>query len=158
MALLNLWHGRQAKKVPLNMRKMYGFTPTGKWRLRNVASTLCARWDIFQLPCMQFHPGLWSRFIHFAVSNESLADSEDSDQAVHPRSLPSGPSLSNMSEDTFSYGWQIYGWFFKLFSLISWYLNIHCAFIYFMLFREREREREGGGRERESFYYTELIT
>ena len=27
MALLNLWHGRQAKKVPSNMRKIYGFTP-----------------------------------------------------------------------------------------------------------------------------------
>ena len=42
----------------------------------------------------------------------------------------------------FRMAWQIYGWFFKLFSLISWYLNIQCVFIYFMLLRERERETE----------------
>ena len=41
-----------SEKVSLNMRKMCGFTQAGNWRLRNVASTLCARWDLFQLPCM----------------------------------------------------------------------------------------------------------
>ena len=138
MALLNLWHGASNKKVPLNMLKMCGFTPRGKRRLRNVASTLCARRDIFQLPCMQSHPGLWSRFIHFAVSNESVSRqwrpwsgcaSTQSDQGLHcPR-----PTHFRMA-------WQIYGWFFKLFSLISWFLNIvHCVvFIYFMLLKERE--------------------
>ena len=140
MAMLNLWHGRQAKKVSLNMRKMYGFTPTGKRRLRNVASTLCARWDIFQLPCMQSHPGLWSRFIHFAVSNESAS------RQWRPWSGCASAQFAIWTfavhiclRTRFRMAWQIYGWFFKLFSLISWYLNIHCVFIYFYAV-ERERE------------------
>ena len=62
--------------------------------LRNVASTLCARWDIFQLPCIQSLPtfDLDSYILQYPKS--LLTDSEDPDQAVHPRSLPSGPSLS----------------------------------------------------------------
>ena len=76
------------------MRKMYGFTPTGKRRLRNVASTLCARCDIFQLPSSSLIGAfdLDSYILQYPMS--LLADSEDPDQAVHPRSLPSGPSLS----------------------------------------------------------------
>ena len=144
MALLNLWHGRQAKEVLLNMHKMYGFTPTGKWRLRNVLSTLCVRCDIFQLPCMQFHPGLWSRFIHFAASNESVS------RQWRPWSGCASVQFAIWTfgvhiclRTRFRMAWQIYGWFFKLFSLISWYLNIHCVFIYFYAVeRERERERE----------------
>ena len=92
MALLNLWHGRQAKKVSLNMRKLYGFTPTGKRRLRNVASTLCARLDSCPACSLIRAFDLDSYILQYPMS--LLAGSEDPDQAVHPRSLPSGPSLS----------------------------------------------------------------
>ena len=96
---------------------------------------------------MQSHPNLWSRFVHFAASNESVS------RQWRPWSGCASAQFAIWAfavhiclRTRFRMAWQIYGWFFKLFSLISWYLNIHCVFIYFMRERKRERERE---RERE---------
>ena len=41
----------------------------------------------------------------------------------------------------FRMAWNIYGWFFKLFSLTNRFLNIHCV-LYTLCCLERERERD----------------
>ena len=87
-------HGRQAKKVPLNMLKIYGFTP----RVNDVLGTshprcVPAGTSSSCLACSLIRAfDLNSYILQYPMS--LLADSEDPDQPVHPRSLPSGPSLS----------------------------------------------------------------
>ena len=89
-----------SEKVSLNMHKISRFTPAGKQHHRKVASTLCARWDIFQLPCMQSHLGLWSRIVHFALSNESVSRQRRPWSGYAFTQSDLGLRCPHMSEDT----------------------------------------------------------
>ena len=79
-SLWSIW-AVSSEKVPPSMRKMFRFS--------------------LSFACTKYHPGLWSPFLHSVVSNDSVNGMPWADCAC---AVWSGPSLSDMPEDTFSHG------------------------------------------------------